>query len=322
LEAQNHDKIKDWNHHGNAVFGLERKKMPDNIDQIVTFRTPLGGVVAGHLQEVGFEETKHGVETFLIKLGLDYPAYQQIDEQEFFNLLPQARNDLLLEKLEVGVPVELEAILRPTLAKFILDQGLTETEVAQQLVTPSETYGFLLDSESWLAYTVIQQIFVPEEIRDDQTSFKVGYKTLWQASSEEAEPGSMAEVVEQFFLEQRWPYEALSEDLYRIQVRGSEAEWLCLVKLDEEREFCLVYSVLPEPVPVEKRADMAMFLVATNYDIGVGSFEMDPEDGEVRFRTSIDVEGDRLSRALFERLASMNITMMDEFIPTLLQRLV
>lgn len=296
--------------------------MPDIIEQPITFRTPLGGLVRGHLEEVRFEETTRGVETFFIKLGLDYSAYQQIDEQELFNLLPQVRNELLLEKLEIGIPVEMEAILRPTLAKFILDQGLTENEVAQELVAPSGVYSFLLESESWLAYTIMQQVFVPEEIQNGESSFKVGYKTLWQVSPEEAEPGSMADIVQQFFLEQRWPYETLSEDLYRIQVRGSEAEWLCLVKLDEEREFCLVYSVLPEPVPVEKRADMAMFLVATNYDIGVGSFEMDPEDGEIRFRTSIDVEGDRLSKALFERLASMNITMMDEFIQPLLARLV
>jgi hypothetical protein len=286
--------------------------------QEVTFQTPLGEGITGYLKEVRLDQTSRGVETFFIKLEVDYDTYEQIDEQGWFNLLPETRNDLALEKLEDQVPVELEAILRPALAYFVLEKGLRPDEVDKLLAQPAAEYGFLQESESWLTYTVMQQIPLPEEVEDKNASLKIGYKTLWQTSPAES-PASMADIVQQFFLEQRWPYEDMGEQLYRVQVEGGEAEWVCLVKLDEERHFCLVYSVLAEAVPPKKRTRMSLFLAETNYDIGVGSFEMDPEDGEVRFRTSIDVEGDRLSRALFERLVTMNITMMDQYIESLLE---
>lgn len=288
--------------------------------QAVTFQTPLGGAVTGQLREVRLGQTSRGVETLFIKLEVEYETYRQIDEQGWFNLLPEVRNDLALEKLEVDVPVEIEAVLRPTLTKVLVDQGLTIKSATDLMLLPFPDDSFLFETESWLAYTVMQQIPLPEEAEDESAFLKIGYKTLWQTSPEES-PASMADIVQQFFLEQRWPYEDMGEQLYRVQVEGGEVEWVCLVKLDEERHFCLVYSILPEVVPPKKRTQMALFLAETNYDLGIGSFEMDPEDGELRFRTSLDVEGDRLSRALFERLVTMNITMMDEYIESLLERI-
>ena len=288
--------------------------------QEVTFQTPLGEALTGQLREVRFDQTSRGLETLFMKVEVDYDTYRQIDEQGWFNLLPEVRNDLTLEKLEMGIPVELEASLRPVLAKFLLDKGLTADDVARLLAQPAAAYNFLQQSESWLAYTVMQQIPLPEEAADEETFLKIGYKTLWQTPPD-TPPASMADIVQQFFIEQRWPYEDMGEQLYRVQVEGGAAEWVCLVKLDEERHFCLVYSVLSETVPPKKRAEMALFLAEINYDLGVGSFEMDPQDGEVRFRTSLDVEGDRLSRALFERLVTMNITMMDQYIELLLERI-
>lgn len=40
-------------------------------------------------------------------------------------------------------------------------------------------------------------------------------------------------------------------------------------------------------------------------------------DGEVRYRTSIDVEGDRLFHALIKHLVYTNVTMMDEYLPAI-----
>lgn len=288
--------------------------------QEVMFQTPLGEALTGQLREVRFGQTSRGLETFFMKVEVDYDTYRQIDEQGWFNLLPEVRNDLTLEKLEMGVPVELEASLRPALAKFLLEEGVTADKVARLLAQPAAEYKFLQESESWLAYTVMQQIPLPEEAADEEAFLKIGYKTLWQAGLD-TPPASMADIVQQFFIEQRWPYEDMGEQLYRVQVEGGEAEWVCLVKLDEDRHFCLVYSILSETVPSKKRGEMALFLAETNYDLGVGSFEMDPQDGEVRFRTSLDVEGDRLSRALFERLVTMNITMMDQYIELLLEKI-
>lgn len=47
---------------------------------------------------------------------------------------------------------------------------------------------------------------------------------------------------------------------------------------------------------------VAELLMRLNYDLMTGSFQLDFEDGEICFRTSIDLEGDRLSTALVRQL--------------------
>jgi hypothetical protein len=63
---------------------------------------------------------------------------------------------------------------------------------------------------------------------------------------------------------------------------------------------------------------IAEFLTRANSGIIIGNFELDFTDGEISYKTSIDVEGDRLSFALIQRLVYANVTMMDEYLPGIL----
>jgi len=47
----------------------------------------------------------------------------------------------------------------------------------------------------------------------------------------------------------------------------------------------------------------------------IGNFELDFADGEIRYKTSIDVKGDFLSFELIKQLVYANVTMMDEYLP-------
>lgn len=47
----------------------------------------------------------------------------------------------------------------------------------------------------------------------------------------------------------------------------------------------------------------------------LGNFELDFSDGEIRYKTSIDVEGDRLTPALVQNLVYTNVMMMDQYLP-------
>jgi len=47
----------------------------------------------------------------------------------------------------------------------------------------------------------------------------------------------------------------------------------------------------------------------------IGNFELDFNDGGIRYKTSIDVEGGRLTPALIKTLAYTNVSMMDEYLP-------
>jgi hypothetical protein len=47
----------------------------------------------------------------------------------------------------------------------------------------------------------------------------------------------------------------------------------------------------------------------------IGNFELDFTDGEIRYKTNIDVEGASLSFPQIKRLVYTNVTMMDEYLP-------
>ena len=83
--------------------------------------------------------------------------------------------------------------------------------------------------------------------------------------------------------------------------------WACLAAAHEDAEQLAFYSVLLDPAPPERRAEVAEFILRTNCGMQVGNFEMDLDVGEVRFKTSIDVEGTELSRPLCENLVNVNL---------------
>jgi hypothetical protein len=55
-----------------------------------------------------------------------------------------------------------------------------------------------------------------------------------------------------------------------------------------------------------------------NYGMIVGNFEIDLDDGEVRYKTSVDVEGVTATRQLIQNLVAPNVITMDRYLPGLL----
>jgi len=129
----------------------------------------------------------------------------------------------------------------------------------------------------------------------------------------------MMQVVEQTLREEEISYKPLPHDPHSLGIRfqGVQGEWLSVVIVREEIQEVVFYSVAPHSVPTERRADVAEFLMRANYGLAIGNFEMDFDDGEVRFRTGLDVENDRLSPALLKSLMYSNWVTLDRYLPGL-----
>jgi hypothetical protein len=69
---------------------------------------------------------------------------------------------------------------------------------------------------------------------------------------------------------------------------GQHGSWLLVGQAYEDRGQAAIYSVLPEHVPEERREAVAILLARINYGLILGAFAIDLDDGEVRFRASID----------------------------------
>jgi hypothetical protein len=123
-----------------------------------------------------------------------------------------------------------------------------------------------------------------------------------------------------FFKEDEWPMTPIEGSTAVSTGFSSEVgQWRCYGYTREAYEQVIFYSVCPVNVPPERRDDVAIFLTRANYDLFIGNFEMDYSDGEVRYKTSLDVEGAQLTTALMKQLVYANVMMMERYLPGILK---
>jgi hypothetical protein len=128
--------------------------------------------------------------------------------------------------------------------------------------------------------------------------------------------GKILDTVISFLEQDGWPFTQFEgQPVLQLGFRGDNGQWNCYAQAREEQTQFLFYSVCPVNAPEERRLDVAEFLTRANYGLFIGNFELDLDDGEIRYKTSIDVEGDRLSVALVQQLVYANAFTMDRYLP-------
>jgi hypothetical protein len=132
--------------------------------------------------------------------------------------------------------------------------------------------------------------------------------------------GDLYDAIVAFLQEDGWTFTPMEEQMVlRTGFRGENGQWTCYAQAREEQGQFIFYSVCPVNVPEDRRMPAAEFLTRANYGLFIGNFEMDWSDGEIRYKTSIDVEGDRLSPALVQQMVYTNVLMMDRYLPGIMQ---
>jgi len=133
-------------------------------------------------------------------------------------------------------------------------------------------------------------------------------------------PNAPFETLQAFFQEDGWPFEYLKDlSALRIPFQGANGEWVCFAQAREGQSQVVFYSIAAVNAPAEKRAAVAEFITRANYGLLTGNFEMDFEDGEIRCRTNLDIEGGRLNTGMVKQLAYTNVTLMDRYLPGLMR---
>ena len=123
----------------------------------------------------------------------------------------------------------------------------------------------------------------------------------------------------QFFEEDNWNFKPLEDQpVLRMGFQGDNGNWACFARARDESQRFIFYSSLELRVPAAKRPDVAEFLTRANYGMLIGNFEMDYADGEVRYRTSVDVEGSELVQTMIKNIVYVNVLMMDKYLPGLM----
>jgi hypothetical protein len=145
-------------------------------------------------------------------------------------------------------------------------------------------------------------------------AFQTSPHTLMNNST--TKPSSLLMGAIAFFTEDDWSFTRVEgETALRLGFEGDNGEWNCYAQVDEEGEQIMFYSIWGDRVPEDRRLTMAEFLTRANYGLIVGNFEMDFGDGEIRYKTSLDIEGGTLTSSLIKRIVYPNVLMMDKYLP-------
>lgn len=106
---------------------------------------------------------------------------------------------------------------------------------------------------------------------------------------------------------------------FRILVKGQHAEWASMIRSFEQTQRILVYSLLPQTIDESIRPRISELICRINYGLILGNFEMDWEDGELRYKTSMDVEDIEVSRTVLRNLVYGNFHSFDMYFDAIQQ---
>ncbi len=137
---------------------------------------------------------------------------------------------------------------------------------------------------------------------------------------EEHENGLRAfETLGDFLTEDGWyPQQIEERTIYRLGFSGENGQVACFAQIRVDLEQLLFYVISPVKTPEDKRLEIAEFVTRANYGLRIGNFEMDFNDGEVRYKSSLDFEGVVLVPEMIRNAIYPAVQTMDRYMPGLM----
>jgi hypothetical protein len=249
---------------------------------------------------------------------------------------PEAAKDGLRQVLSVAVreviqgvtsqdPEQLEAvrIRMHTLRTTLQSQGFEVDETLEEF--PEKLREKLLNSLSQKISTepigavanFLRDLAekTPEKPLQD-TAPSEPIKTPETISQNASSTQSIFQAIVNFFKEDNWLFAQIKkQSALRLAFEGKNGKCDCYAQARETQQQFVFYSVCPVKVPKPKLGAVGEFINRANSGMIIGNFELNFAVEEIRYKTSIDVEGDRLTSALIKRLVYANVMMMDEYLP-------
>lgn len=124
----------------------------------------------------------------------------------------------------------------------------------------------------------------------------------------------------EFFREDGWKVRQLEDQsAYSTGYSGKNGDYHCYAIIRVDLEEFLFYAVSPVRVPEQVRAAVSEFITRANFGMRIGNFEMDYSDGEVRYKSSLNFEGEPLTHRAIHNVIYPAIHTADRYLPGLLR---
>ena len=148
-----------------------------------------------------------------------------------------------------------------------------------------------------------------------------GRRPEGEQMSEESRPNALAafQTMMAFLEEDGWrPQRIEDKFVCRMNFRGDHARIICFAQIRVDLEQFFFYAVAPIMILEPARPAVAEFLTRANYGMLIGNFELDFGDGEVRYKSALDFEGETLTPAWIRNAIYPAVDTLDRYMPGLL----
>ncbi|MCP4535606.1 MAG: YbjN domain-containing protein [Chloroflexi bacterium] len=123
----------------------------------------------------------------------------------------------------------------------------------------------------------------------------------------------------QFLTQDEWhPQQLEDKTMYRMGFSGKNGDTTCYTRVRVDLEQFLFCVLVPTKATEEACMTVAEFITCANYGLRIGNFEMDFGDGEVRYKSSIDFEGELLPASPIKNDIYSAVQTMDCYLPDLM----
>ncbi len=127
-------------------------------------------------------------------------------------------------------------------------------------------------------------------------------------------------MVKDFLKSQDWQFTQIQDkNVIFFGISGKNGNFQCYANLRENKKKFIFFSICGANTPLEKRLSMLELLNSFNYKLFFGNFEMDLEDGEIRFKTSVSYSNLDLNQHFIKELIMTNINIMDKSLAAIMK---
>ncbi len=127
---------------------------------------------------------------------------------------------------------------------------------------------------------------------------------------------SLLEIVARYFRDNKIKFQQMGKDPVLImEIMGKHGNYRCMALVGEEQRVFIFRTKSPVNAPEDKRAAMAEYLTRVNYGLALGNFELNYRDGEIAFKTSLGVQGDKLTPVQIRNVFQANVVAFDRYFP-------
>lgn len=104
-----------------------------------------------------------------------------------------------------------------------------------------------------------------------------------------------------------------------FSLRGEHTLYDYLATVDEPLDLVVCCARIATRVPEARRGAVCELLTRINYALRIGNFEMDLRDGELLFRTAVDVEGGELTPQMVDSLVGTGYFTFERYFPAIMR---